>query len=305
VVRHIDLFSGIGGFALAASRVWGEEYQNVGHSEIEKFPCQVYHKHFPESRCLGDITKIKWERAIADTTNDGFSSPKRRRGDGKADVGGEEGKEEGGDSEGRNGVRIDLVTGGFPCQPFSVAGKRRGKGDDRFLWHEMLRAIQEVKPRWVVGENVPGIINLALDEVLSSLEAEGYATETYLIPAVGLNAPHKRERVWIVAHEHSKNNPAIDVVSDSNSKSTGLERWSGNESAQGRGRLGQESWEQSWLEVATRLCRVDDGLPRVVDRVARLKALGNAIVPQVAQVILQAIKDSDGNHNIPIPKNKV
>ena len=98
---------------------------------------------------------------------------------------------------------IDLICGGFPCQPFSVAGQRKGKEDDRYLWAEMLRIINEVQPKFVVGENVTGIIGLALDTVLSDLEAQGYTTETFIIPACGKNAWHRRDRVWIVAYANS------------------------------------------------------------------------------------------------------
>ena len=96
--------------------------------------------------------------------------------------------------------RIDVISGGFPCQPFSIAGKQRGKDDDRYLWEEMLRVVSDVKPSFVVGENVTGIIGMALDTVLSDLEAQGYTTETFIIPACGKNAWHKRDRVWIVAY---------------------------------------------------------------------------------------------------------
>jgi DNA (cytosine-5)-methyltransferase 1 len=96
--------------------------------------------------------------------------------------------------------KVDIITGGFPCQGFSVAGKRRGKADDRWLWPEMRRIIEGVRPRWVLAENVPGIIKLALDDVLSDLEALGYTTGTVTVPACAVGAPHRRERVWIVAY---------------------------------------------------------------------------------------------------------
>ena len=105
----------------------------------------------------------------------------------------------------RTGLRtVDIVSGGFPCQPFSIAGKHGGKDDDRYLWPEMLRVIRELRPTWVLGENVPGIVNLALDTVLSDLENEGYSGQAFIIPAAGIDAPHKRDRVCIVAYANNR-----------------------------------------------------------------------------------------------------
>jgi len=107
------------------------------------------------------------------------------------------------DATGYRGV-IDVLSGGFPCQPFSVAGKRKGTADDRYLWPEMCRIINEVRPRWVVGENVLGLLNwrrgMVFEQVHADLEAAGYEVWTYILPAAGIGAPHRRERVWIVAH---------------------------------------------------------------------------------------------------------
>jgi DNA (cytosine-5)-methyltransferase 1 len=102
---------------------------------------------------------------------------------------------------------VELICGGFPCQPFSVAGEQRGAEDDRALWPEMLRVICEVQPTWVIGENVSGIINMELDNVLSNLEAEGYAAQTFVLPACSVDAKHRRDRVWIVAHSNGQGEP--------------------------------------------------------------------------------------------------
>ncbi len=163
-MRHKDLFSGIGGFALAARMVWGENQKPRLFCEKDQYARRVLNKNFPGVPCVEDIRDLRGEPN--ETT--------------------------------------DLVTAGFPCQPFSVAGKRTGKEDDRYLWPETLRFLQEDQPRWFLGENVPGIISLALDEVLASLESAGYETETLIIPACAVNAPHRRDRVWIIAYDASK-----------------------------------------------------------------------------------------------------
>jgi DNA-cytosine methyltransferase len=165
-MRHIDLFSGIGGFALAASWVWGDEYENVGHSEVEPYACKVYHKHFSGSKCLGDITKIEWQEGQA-----------------------------------------DLITGGFPCQPHSVAGKRKGAEDSRDLWGECVRAVRVVRPRFALFENVPGLFisngGRFFNRVVSDLASIGYDAEWQVLSAEAVGAPHLRKRVWIVAYPKS------------------------------------------------------------------------------------------------------
>jgi len=166
-MKHGSLFSGIGGFDLAAEWM---QWENVFHCEWNKFGQQVLKYYWPQSISYNDITKTDF------TIHRG---------------------------------RIDILTGGFPCQPYSTAGKRRGKDDERHLWPEMLRAIREIQPRWVVGENVRGLVNwnggLVFDEVQTDLEAQGYEVQPFILPACGKDAPHRRDRVWFVAYSDKCN----------------------------------------------------------------------------------------------------
>lgn len=162
-VNHLSLFSGIGGLDLAAEMAG---FKTVGQCEWADYPTKVLEKHWPDVPRWRDIRTL---------TGESFYD--------------------------RTGLRtVDVVSGGFPCQPFSVAGKRRGKEDDRYLWPEMLRVIQELRPSWVIGENVAGIVNMALDQVLSDLEGIGYACQALIIPACAVDAAHRRDRCAIVAY---------------------------------------------------------------------------------------------------------
>jgi DNA (cytosine-5)-methyltransferase 1 len=161
-MTHGSLFSGIGGPDLAADKMG---WENVFHCEINPFGQKVLKYYWPNAISYEDIK----------TTD--FSI---HRG------------------------TIDVLTGGFPCQPYSLAGLRKGKEDERHLWPEMLRAIREIKPRWIVGENVLGLVGwndgLVFEEVQTDLEAEGYEVQPYVLPAVSVDAPHRRDRVWFVAY---------------------------------------------------------------------------------------------------------
>lgn len=162
-MTHLSLFTGIGGLDLAAE--WAG-FETVGQCEWADYPTKILEKHWPDVPRWRDIRTL---------TGESFYE--------------------------RTGLRtVDVISGGFPCQPFSVAGKQKGKGDDRYLWPEMLRVIRELKPRWVVGENVPGIIKIAGKTVCEDLEREGYAVTVFNFEAAAVGAPHRRDRVFFVAN---------------------------------------------------------------------------------------------------------
>ena len=286
--KHASLFSGIGGFDLAAEWMG---WENVFHCEINKYCQQILKQHFPKSILYADIKKTDFKEW--------------------------------------NG-KIDIVSGGFPCQPYSNAGKRKGKEDDRHLWPEMLRAIREIQPAWIVGENVAGLLNwnggMVLNEIKTDLENSGFEVfPPCILPACGKNAPHRRDRLWIVAYSrhnserkatHSSTNERSEFAAihterqgrkskavlnngfcdlhrdatDTNNqglqreqKYGGIEEIRQNGNKQLAGHISPD-WEK--FPTQSPVCGGNDGIPNRVDRI---KALGNAVVPQVVFEIFKAL----------------
>jgi DNA (cytosine-5)-methyltransferase 1 len=320
-MRHGSLFSGIGGFDLAAE--WCG-WENVFHCEWNPFGQKVLKHHFPNSISYNDITKTDF------TIHRGA---------------------------------IDIISGGFPCQPYSSAGKRLGKEDERHLWPEMLRAIREIQPSWVVGENVRGLTNwnggLVFDEVQSDLETQGYEVLPFLLPAAALNAPHRRDRIWFIAYsdfnrlhrcnsayevkstdgrldalsnidksisygnatdttfiglwgesdrirktnEFDKNDKERNVTDTKQfrleyTKKSGSFREGETETQRKGSSITKHFTSNGWTGFPTQspICSGDDGLPRELDGISfskwrkeSIKAYGNAVVPQVAYQIFKSI----------------
>src|SRR3990167_2874079 len=226
-LTHGSLFSGIGGFDLGFSRVGIETVFQV---ECDPYCLKVLEKNWPDVKRYADVRSVHGVLAHAQHAGlEGYA--------GHGGAGHEPGRQLAETNRPAcSGClpSVDLISGGFPCQPFSVAGKRRGTADDRHLWPEMRRVIAEVQPRWVVAENVPGLITLALDAVLSDLEALGYTTGAVTVPACAVDAPHRRERLWIVAHTEQHRCPTDygrQFVSDQD----------GNDSSSSSGRTMQQS----------------------------------------------------------------
>ena len=165
-LRTLDLFSGIGGFSLGLDSTG--YFETVAFCEIEEFPCKVLNKHWPDVPIYNDVRELSYEKLQAD----GLIS--RRRG-------------------------IDVICGGYPCQPFSVAGRQGGEEDPRHLWPEYFRLVRELRPHYVIGENVGGHLRLGLDSVLEDLDSENYTVRCFSVEAASLGAPHRRERIFWIA----------------------------------------------------------------------------------------------------------
>ena len=313
-LKHLDLFSGIGGFSLGLEATGG--FETVAFCDIDKYSKKVLKKQWPNVKQYEDIKELNYERL----KTDGIGP-------------------------------IDIITGGYPCQPFSIAGRKKGEEDPRHLWPEYFRLIKELRPSWVIGENVSGHIKLGLDTVLENLESEGYSARTFSISASSVGAKHQRERIWIVANarqhggrieptgnsegtgrgslETTERSADTDTISRSsegeetlaNSVELGLEKHGHSETTesikrgetmadtnvegrQGRIYRGQnKEWEsqqryfgrnsaahgqqeQNWWDTEPELGRVAHGIPNRVDR---LKGLGNSLVPQIPYFIAQSI----------------
>jgi len=341
----LDLFAGIGGFSLAGHRMG---WKTIAFVEWDNFCQKVLKKNFPNIPIYGDIKEFNEQlrngEIITDTTNTGLES--LREWENKTN------------KERRTFIeRPDIITGGFPCQPFSQAGKRKGTDDSRYLWPEMLTTIRILKPAFVVGENVAGLVSMendtpfekwvflgvesknyfrriysrhiyrkrqsfVLNEIIKSLEGENYTVESFIIPACAVGAWHRRDRIWIIAYNDRirrglwatpesnktqlKNRRLCSNVPDTECK-RGCSRNTSREYAEDVGKL-RGSEKHRYRHTEPGLGGMVDGLspwldepdiPRVArgvkDRVNRLKALGNSIVPQVAFELFKAI-DEINNH---------
>jgi len=263
MMAHVDLCSGIGGFALGFQ--WAGLSKPVMFCDIEPWSRQVLAKHWPDVPIAEDVKEL---------AND----------------------------PDRNVPDCDILTAGYPCQPFSHAGKRLGHEDDRHIWPYLLQIVAQKRPAWCCFENVYGHVSLGLDQVLLDLETQGYATRPFIVPACGVDAPHLRYRVFIIAK---------DVGNASGSGQRGDNwRWAGQEfenrcedvsetdsprcEEQRRSQPAQAKHQAtqcgSGWPTEPSVGRVAHGIPK---RIHRLRGLGNAIVPQIAQKIGQAIKQCE------------
>lgn len=274
MLAHLDLFSGIGGFALGLERTGG--FRTAAFCEIDAFPRAVLRKHWPQVHCFPDVCDL-----------DGAALDRR-------------------------GIpRPDIISAGYPCQPFSSAGKQGGERDDRHLWPEAFRLIEELRPRWFLGENVIGHVRMGLDAVLSDLEGIGYAAIPLVIPACSVGAPHKRDRVWIIAHaDDTRRQPSSGSGQDDGEAGDNLGRVcapasdADRERRRGGSAIGENATHVRQLlrspgrdagslepwHTEPGMGRLANGVPGKVDRI---RAFGNAVVPQIVEMIGNAILEAE------------
>ena len=289
MLRHFDVCSGIGGFSLGFR--WAALSEPVAFCEIDPYCQKVLAKNFPNIPIFNDVKELVNDRPESTRTIPDH----------------------------------DILTSGYPCQPFSVAGQRRGEEDERNIWRFVFEIVKRKHPTWCVFENVYGHIAMGLDQVLHDMESEGYSTQTFVVPACSLNAPHKRDRLWIVCNLADtkseglqgldKRSPTIsserDEITDigtkgSRDKNVANTKCMGRESRtsvreelareESHGKFNNRSTDgsaqeraRSWWDVEPNVGRVAYGIPSRVDR---LRGLGNAIVPQIAMQIGLSIKEA-------------
>ncbi|MEV2445774.1 DNA cytosine methyltransferase, partial [Paenibacillus larvae] len=239
----LSLFSGIGGIDLAAK--WAG-IETAAFCEKEPFPQKVLKKHWPDIPLYDDVRTLTKEVL----EQDGIITRNRT---------------------------IDLISAGYPCQPFSNAGKRKGKEDDRHLWPEVARLLQEIRPHWFLGENVAGHITLGLDDVLSDLENLEYTTQAFIVPACAVGAIHRRDRIFILANSNSKYGER--------SSERQIQRQFQIQRIIHYGSI--ETWARRSTVYEPKLLRTHNGVP---DQVDRLRSLGNAVSPYQVYPFLAAIK---------------
>ena len=269
-LKVLDLFSGIGGFSLGLERTGG--FETVAFCEIEEFPRRVLAKHWPGVPCYHDVRELTAARLAAD------------------------------------GIAVDVICGGFPCQDISAAGKRAGigVGTRSGLWREFARLIGELRPRFVIVENVAELLRNGIGRVLGDLATLGYDAEWSDVSAEDIGAPHSRSRIWIVAYpvcerlerywvsQWTESQIALTRLTNDDTNAAFV---AGLHGVRERGlraiidaNPNRPAWaSQQWPETEPLLCRVGDGIPHRVDTTS---SLGNAVVPQIVELIGNAILEA-------------
>ncbi len=282
-MRLLDLFSGIGGFSLGLERTG---VKTIAFCEMNTYCQSVLRKHWPHVPIASDIHHLTYENGVLHDADRPIYYG-----------------------------RIDIICGGFPCQPFSVAGRREGTADHRDLWPQMFRVIKEVRPTFVIGENVIGFLKMAFSRTKADLESAGYAVQALVLPACAIGAPHRRDRVWILGYAEHDGSPAAaqqrgttqaddrpaqretkncessrsacswDVLphaDDERFKGSKRQKIQGQPTFTRQSEGGYQGWRDGWPVSKPRVCGVDDGIP---NRTQRLIALGNAVLPHIPEIL--------------------